>query len=364
MKTRHSIIEDSFDIATAATKTIDLIGIDPISRITILPKVTNPNAHVAVGHSLEPVKKIEIIDGSNVILSLTGFEAQALAYYSVKKVPVCSLNYMAREWAMTPVHLYFGRYLWDRELGLDPKRFTNLQLKITHDKALAMTGAAAGTITVAADIFDESPPSFMGYLMAKEHYNLTLVASSVNYIDLPEDYPVRMMMTECYSDSQAPEYQVTNLKLSEAHDKHIIFDEPMEELQQYFQSEFPPWHEKVSGRCSATAVQSFWITPSFEQTIVIVPTGDADKVVQMDYGSGGQKRQIEAEGGTTWEAVARGHAPHGSLPIDFRGKDNLDEYWDIGKAGGARLKTTTNPANGGPDTTPTWDVIMQQLRRY
>lgn len=362
MKFRHSIIEDSFDIATAATKTIDLVGIDPISRITILPKVTNPNAHVAVGHSVEPIKKIEIIDGSHVILSLTGQEAQALAYYSVKRVPVQSLNYMAREWAMTPIHLYFGRYLYDKALGLDPKKFTNLQLKITHDKALAMTGAAAGSITVAADIFDESPPDFTHYLMQKEHYNLTLVADAVSYIDLPEDFPMRMIMTECYSDSQAPEYQVTQLKLSEAHDKHIIFDEPMEELQQYFQSEFPPWHEKVSGRCSSTTVQSFWITPSFEQTLVLIPSNDQDKVVQMDAATGGQKRTIEAEGASTWEAIARGWAPHGSLPIDFRGGDGLDEYWDVKAGGGGRLKVTA--AASGLDTTPTWDVITQQLVPY
>lgn len=361
MKTRHSIIEDAFSIATAGTKTIDLIGIDPISRITILPRVTNPNAWVSVGHSAEPIKKIEVIDGSNVILSLTGQEAQALAYYGTKQVPVCSLNYMAREWAMTPIHLYFGRKLFDKELGLDPAQFTNLQLKITHDKALAMTGAAAGTITVTADIYEDLTPAFVGYLMSKEHYNLTLVASAVSYIDLPEDFPMRMIMAECYSDSQAPEYQVERLKLSEAHDKRIIFDELMEILQQRFQSEFPPWHEKVSGMVSGTSVQSFWITPAFEQTIQLTVTDDSDKVIQMDASTGGQKRQIEGEGASTWEGIARGHAPHGSLPIDFRLDDLLTDYWDIAAAGGARLKVT---AGSGPDTTPTWDVITQQLRRY
>ena len=70
MRTRHSIIEDSFSINSSQTKTIDLVGIDPISRITILPRVTNPNAYVAIGHPDEIIEKIEIIDGSNVIFSM------------------------------------------------------------------------------------------------------------------------------------------------------------------------------------------------------------------------------------------------------------------------------------------------------
>ncbi len=358
MRTRHSIIEDSFSIASSGIKTIDLKGTDPISRLTILPRVTNPNAHTAIGHPEEVIEKIEIIDGSNVIFSMKGMGAKALAYYSSKLVPISSLNFMALEWAISPIDIYFGRFLFDRVLGLDPKKFNNLQLKITHNVDAAMTSASVGTVTVAADVFDDDPPAFTGYLMSKEHHNLTLVADAVSYIDLPEDFLMRMIMLYSFSDSQAPEYQVTSLRLTEAHDKKIIFDEPMEELQQYFQSQFPPWHEKVSGRCSSTTVQSFWITPAFEQTIVLVPTNDQDKVVQMDASTGGQKRQIEAEAAVTWEAIARDWAPHGSLPLDFRGNDDPAQYWNVEDAGGARLKVT---AAASPDTTPTWDTVTQQF---
>lgn len=360
MKTRHSIISDSFSIATSGIETIDLVGIKPISKITILPKITNPNAWTAQGHPDEIINKIEIVDGSDVIFSMKGSAAKALAYYSSKLVPVSSLNYMALEWAMVPIEIYFGRYLWDKQFGLDPTKFHNPQLKITHDIDAAMSGAATGYVTVAADIFDDDSPEFSHYLMSKEHYNLTLVASAVTYIDLPEDFPMRMMMSHCFSDTQAPEYQVTQLKLTEANDNKIIFDEPMEELQQYFQSQFPPWHEKVSGRAAAS-VLNFWITPAFEQTIIVMDTDDSNKVINMDAASGGQKRLIEGEGVSTWEAIARGWAPHGSLPMDFRGADVEADYWSISAAGGARLKVT---AASGPDTTPTWDLITQQLHTY
>ncbi len=360
MRTRHTIIEDSFDISSSGTKTIDLVGISPISRITILPRVTNAASYVALGHPDEVISKIEIIDGSNVIFAMKGTAAKALAYYSSKLVPVSSINYMATEWSMSPIDIYFGRFLWDKQIGLDPGKFQNLQLKITHNIDAAITSAVVGAVTVAADVFDDDPPEFDSYFMSKEHYNLTLVADAVTYIDLPEDFPIRMMMSHCFSDSQAPEYQVTQLRLTEAQDRRIIFDEPMEELQQYFQGQFPRWFEKVSGRAAST-VLNFWITSSFEQTIVITPTDDSDKVINQNAATGGQKRTIEGESQSTFEAIAQGWAPHGSLPMDFRGDDTTVDYWNIGASGGARLKVI---AAAGPDTTPTWDVVTQQHRPY
>jgi len=359
MRTRQSIIEDSFSIATSGTHSIDIDLRDKISRITLLPKIINPNAWTAQGHPDEIVSKIELVSGNDVLVSLTGSQAKALGYYSSKHVPVSSLNYMAREWAMVPIDIYFGRFLFDPLCGLDPSLFPNLQLKITHDIDAAMSGAATGYITVKADVFDDFNPDLTHMLISTQLYNLTLVASAVSYIDLPIDYPIRILMSHCFSDTQAPEYQVDSLKLSEAHDKKILFDSPMEELQQYAQCDFPPWSEKVSGRV-ATSDTSIWITPSYEQTMIPVVTNDQDKVIQMAASTGGQKRLFEAESAAlTIEAIARGWAPHGSLPLIYPGEDDLDKYWDVAASLGARLKVT---AASSPDTTPTWDLIAQQLR--
>lgn len=359
MRTRQSIIEDSFSIATSGTKSIDIDLKDPISRLTILPRITNPNAWVAIGHPDEIIEKVELVSGNDVLVSLTGSQAKALAYYSCGKVPVSSLNFMALEWAMCPIDIYFGRYLFDPFLALRPDLFANLQLKITHNVDAAMTGATTGYITIKADVFDAEEVDPTHFLISTQLYNLTLVASAVNYIDLPQDFPIRLLMSHCMSDSQAPEYQVDSLRLTEAHDKKILFDSPMEELQQYAQQDFPPWHEKFSCRVPTTA-GSFWVTPAFEQTLLLTVSNDTDKVVQMDAATGGQKRQLESEGVSNVEGIARGWAPHGSCPLVYPGRrDELEDYWDVGAVGGARLKVTNA---SGCDTTPTWDLIAQQLR--
>ena len=359
MKTRHSVISDSLSIATDGISTIDLENIGPISRITLLPKVINPNAWVAVGHPDEIISKIEIIDGSDVLFSMSGGEARALAYYSTKNIPVCSLNNMALEWSFAPIDIYFGRYLWDKEMSFDPSRYSNPQLKITHAIAAHMTAAATGYVTVVADVFDESPPRPAGMLIQKVHHNLTLVIGAVSYVDLPDDLPIRLIIAGSYSDSQGPEYQVTQIKLSEAGDKHLIFDEPTEELEAYFCSQYPPWHEKVSMGVKV-AHDSFWITPSYEQTVMLLGTNDSDGILQMTTASGGQKRTVEASVAATAEGIAHGWCPNGMIPFDFRGPDSgPGDYWDVKRGGGAKFKYT---AAAGPDTTPTWNTVIQSYR--
>jgi hypothetical protein len=357
---RQSIIEDSFSIATSGTKSIDVVGKQLISRLTILPKITNPNAWVAQGHPDEAITKIEVLDGSNVIVSLEGTQAKALDFYSTKKLPLSSLNYSALQWSFAPIHINFGRYLYDRELALDPNRFNNLQIKITHDLDAAMTGTTVGYITIMADVFEDTPPSPVGFLRSKEFYALTLVANAVTYIDLPEDEPIRILMSHCFSDSQAPEYQIDSLKLTEAHDKQILIDSPMEEYAAYIAGLFPAWTEKLSGRMAATDVY-FWVTPAYEQTIQFAGTNDTDGVLQMSAATGGQRRITEASAATEFEAVARGYAPHGSLPLIYPWIDDMDKYWNVESVGGGRLKVT---AAAAPDTTPSWDVITQQLVHY
>ena len=359
MRTRHSVIEDSHSIAVNGIHTFDLENMGPVSRITILPRVTNPNAWVSVGHPDEIISNIQIIDGSDVLFAMSGGEARALAYYSTGKVPVSSLNSMALEWSYAPIDIYFGRYLWDKELAFDPSQYSNPQLKITTVIAAHMTAAATGFVTVVADVFDEAPPSISGMFIQKVHHNLTLVAAAVSYVDLPDDLPIRLMMVGSYSDSQAPEYQVTQLRLSEAGDKHLIFDEPLDELCSYFCSQYPPWHEKISTQVKV-AHDSFWITPAFEQTVTMVGTNDSDAPAQMVAASGGQQRTVEASAVTTVEGIARGWCPNGMVPLDFRGPDTGPaDYWDVKKGGGAKLRFT---AAAGPDVTPTFNTVIQSFR--
>ncbi len=63
------------------TITIDLAMADPISEIYLDIRATNGDSLPTVGAPLETVSKIEIVDGSDVLYSLNGIEAEALDIY-------------------------------------------------------------------------------------------------------------------------------------------------------------------------------------------------------------------------------------------------------------------------------------------
>lgn len=357
MNYRQSVLEENVDISTSGTKIIDVNLDDPISRITISPKITNPNLYVAQGHPDECIPKIEIVDGSDVLVSLKGSQARALAFYNTKIVPVSAMNFFARQWSFSPIDIYFGRYLFDPELALDPKKFNNLQIKITHDLDAAMASTTTGYINVVADVFDEKEITLKGFLTSIEHYSFQNVASKIEYIDLPTDFPIKMIMTHCFSDTEAPEYNISKIKLSEAHDKKLILEGDMEDLQAYFQNLFPMWTEKIYGQ-ALTTDRNFWITPSFERIAVLNDYSEANSVITPES-TGGQKLIVSAEATASFEGIVQGRAPHGTLPILCGKQDMIEDWWDAGKYGSATLKISLQ---AGVDTTPTTDVVVQQLR--
>jgi hypothetical protein len=359
MKTRQSVIRKDHSIATAGTSIFDIVGDEPITRISILQKVTNPNAYVPIGHPDERISKVEIVDGSDVLYSASAIEGKPIAFYGTKVQPLSSLNYMALQWAFVPLHIYFGRHLNDPDMALDPNQFSNLQLRITHNLAAAMTSEATGYLDVVADIMARDISTPKGFLMTKELIQLDTVASAVEYVDLPADYPIRLLMASCFSDTQAPEYNVASFELYEGNRKNLLISYDMEDFLSMVCSEFPPWSEKVSGQ-NLTTDRNFWITPSHESTLIPADYGEANSV-QTPEAVGGQKRIMSAEAAGIFEAIAFGWAPHGAVPFVFPGIDTPEAYWSLDRQGGGTVKIVFH---GDVDTTPTYNLVAQQYRPY
>src|SRR3990167_5653417 len=162
MKRTHVLL-DAESATTATTKVIDLDTADPISRLWIEMRNTNGNS-TPTAHPAKTITKIEIIDGSDVIASVSGLEAQAAEILHTGETPFSELDYENDITAFACASINFGRFLWDRELAFVPGRFQNPQLRITHDKALGGSLPDAATLTVWADIFDGETLSPIGLL--------------------------------------------------------------------------------------------------------------------------------------------------------------------------------------------------------
>ena len=202
MTNRISTILASEAATTAATKTIDLNENAPLSKIVIRMKGTNSSS-TPTAHPAKMVTKIEVVDGSDVLYSMSGIEAQAMNFLEAGELPFNICEYEDNIQCCATYDLNFGRFPWDRDFALNLASFDNPQLKITHNKALGGSAPDAGTLAVFGYTFDDPQPSPANFLMTKELYSYSLTASAHEYITLPTDYPYRVLMPMSYESTYA-----------------------------------------------------------------------------------------------------------------------------------------------------------------
>lgn len=359
MKYRIPVILSSESASTAATKTIDINIQDPISQIQIELKSTN-NGTTPTAHPAKTLTKVELVDGSDVLFSLNGYEGQALDFYNNKKPAVNIISYFDNNTVVPMFHMNFGRYLYDERLALDPKKFSNLQLKITHDKSLGGCSPDAATLEVSAHVFDENKISPDGFLMQKEHYSYSLVSSAYEYIDLPTDHPIRNLMIMSVADDKQPYEQFNELRLSEDNDKRIPFDNNTSDLLKFLCSQYPQYIEAIWGIAGTSAV-TFYITPTYEVAVVCGGYAGTQGYFGVANPYGGTCDITGDSAGNNLQAIVKGYAPHGALNIPFGKPNDPDDWYDVRGLGSLQLRAKAGSSVGSSSTC---QVVTQQYRKY
>ncbi|GAH58622.1 unnamed protein product, partial [marine sediment metagenome] len=215
MKYRTALLLAAEDLGESGTKTIDIDVSKPISRIELIYKTTKGD-HGMDAPTPANIPKIELVDGSKPLHSLTGYENQALAYYNHPGVLMDIGEHLKDIDEVDTYFIDFGRWLWDELLAFDPSRFTNPQLKVTFDEDAADTEAGAGFLEVWAHIFDEKVISPIGFLSAIEHFDYTCGSGdSYETIELPEDKVIRQMLVRAHQDGKEPWYSIDEARLDE-----------------------------------------------------------------------------------------------------------------------------------------------------
>jgi len=359
MNYRHVELLGLKTISEDQTEILDIDVIDPISRIVLDLRVTNGAGASSTGHPLEAVTSIELVDGAEVLYSLTGLCAQALDIYSNGRHPRGGWqNYLPTTETEMHVALDFGRHLFDPVLALDPKKFRNLQLKVTHDISAGGMNPSACKMAIYAEIFDEKVIVPSGFLMSKEIMSWSGTTNSHEYIDLPTDYPYRKLMIQGLKRGAPPNWVLANVKLTEDQDKRIIVNDHLRDIM------------FGMGRENAY-VRETWTSggPIAQQTRHITPTMDVMGTISswtatlgaLDCagydGDGGQYKVITEVAANIAFEVA-GWAPHAVLCIPFGDQKDIDDWYDVSKIGSLKLDITDG------QTTTTSKVFMQQLKKY
>ena len=358
MQYRRSLLLSPADVGASGTKVIDLNFPDILSRLTILFSTTNPGTTTVAEHPSANLPKIEIVDGSNVIFSLTGMQAHALEFYDTGKLYPGGGSFVPTWNLVHNCVINFGRFLFDPILAFDPKKFNNPQLKITYDEDVAVGSTVENTLCVIAEMFDEKAAAPTGFLMNKELFGYNPVASATEEIDLPNDYPYRQILVQARVADLWFGGIIGNVKLSEDNDKRIPFDLTGSQVESLNHAYFGPCLEHIVAALNTTTGIHLWTAA----TQGIMMYGDVYCIsALLDNVPFGYTNQYECTTAAGFSAFGiAGTIPHGIFSVPLGDIRDLADLYDVkGKALKLKIK-----AGNGKTFTETFNIITQQVRSY
>ncbi len=343
--------------AADATEVINLNMKDVISNIIIkLDTVNVGDANTE--NPMACLTKIELVDGSEVLYSLNGFEAEALDWYDQGGKFRRNWN-----WALTGMSMSrtfainFGRYLWDKEYAFDPTKFVNPQLRLSVDYNAGGNAPSSVYLTCWANLFDTPPVGLRGFFMSKEIKQYTMVDGTHDYTDLPLDYTIRNLYIQPFLRGTESVLCIENVKLSEDQDKAIPFNDDATALLQSVADRYPEVVEAYIYPV-ATGGSYLYIAPT-NHVIGVGGRWDASSTalsVNCYDGDGGRLHVYGSASGNA-QILVRGDLPHAVFELPFGRKDEPDEWYDTRGLGNLKLDITGNSA-------AVTHIFLQQVRGY
>ena len=356
MKYRMVQLLSSESATTAATKTMDINLVTPVSRIVIRMKGTN-NGSTPTAHPAKMLSRIELVDGSEVLFSLSGVETGCLNFHENGELPFYCNEYENDIECCATAQLNFGRELWDTEFALDPRRFKNLQLKITHNKILGGSACDAATLAVFAYVFEDSPPAPRGFLMSKELYSYSLTSLAHQYVDLPRDYPFRFVILQSYESTYPPNTQFGNLKFTIDTDRRVLLNNiPMSEFLKV-QMPMDLVEERFAGLGTGSAV-SYYMASTYDNYGIGVgrSAGSAGFIVGQPSGP---RIQVTNDASESFGCYEVGLCAFGGMNLLLC--DKMDVASWLNPIGAESIQLDITAGDGASGTAY---VVIQQARNY
>ncbi len=341
MRTRDAILYRQKTLDDVGTLTVDLDQVDPVSAIHIEVGGTNGTTSNKGNFATDVVTKLEIVDGSEVLASVSGSELHALHFYKQGRF----MSSYFSEWASGgngfAALLMFGRKLWDRDFAIDFTRYRNPQLKLTTNiaaiRALSATTAfATGTLkaTIIAKVMEEMPSKPSKFLSPKQVASWTSSTSGDRRIELPRDLVIRMLMGRYWVQGSDIDECITDLKLTADSDKFIPLNEKVVDLDTQAAAQFGYGmlkHDLFAGN-DADIRGIFNKHPNWRLWSNVQSLFD---IYGVAYAwSSNLKLWVGTHAGVADSTdrqiigIEEGHAPHATLPIAFGDPSEPDTWFD------------------------------------
>ncbi len=321
---------------------------------------TTVGAGPHINHLLAAFPKIEIVDGSDVILSVSGTQMAAIGFLQTGKLATYMVFTAYNGVHDAEVSIYFGRWLYDELLALDPGKFDNLQIRITYNSVLQDASNTAVGIEIHAEVFDEKVPSPIGFLQTREYERHVPATLTVHPIELPVDLPIRTLFVQ----SEAVNIDIANnlgrTRLDEDNDKRVLYD-----LAQLRWEAFNlKWYPDCEQRFIMVGAQGpgVWLfgAPSAAGMIQVA---NATGILAFQSGAAvaGRYQVITAANTDLLYGTLHGHHPYGVMAMPFGKQMDIDDWYDTTGVRDLRFRVWGGTAIGA---NPLLATILQQLRKY
>ena len=347
--------------ASDFSELIEITLKDCVSRIRIGYEALQANSSGgSTSHWAKGIKKVELTDGSDVLFSLDGEELYGAQFFQNKVEPSDWLNYLNGNYSHISLLIDFGRWLGDPMFALDPTKFKNLQLKIESDMDVGGAVPTGNKLEVFAAIFDEKIISPVGFLQTKRVKQYTMAASSHEYTDLPTDYKLRKLMIRALVPGTELCQTLSNIKLSEDTDKHVIVDAPPDKIIRLFADENRQYREGMYGQNDGVA-NNYHCTPSDRGQVAATHWAAAVGNPPTTYGVVGQQFKLIKTGGGNWNALVSGYCPMSMISIPMGDEKDPEDWFDPSDLKNLRLDILTTSGGASPYLA---NIITQQFRTY
>lgn len=367
MKYRNVELYYEKSLDDVGTWTEEIKTRDPISAIRLEFKGTNGATYNKDNRLNDVITKIEIVDGSDQLCSLSLKEAQALEFRRTGKMPFMRIGESPSGSQDESCLLLFGRFLWDPEYYLDLTKFKNPQLKITTNIAAVAVASAtaflAASLKVTIDLFviEEGAAPASAFMMAKNIRGFTSATSGDEPTRLPIDYPYVGLMVRAYTAGNDVDENISKLKINCDTGKFIPIEKKAKDIYKAEEQDRGPTELRYQIFRKHNDTVTHDINHDPEISLVTTAISHVASV-----GWSWSSRFALILGDAAGAAVAaeelihlivKGSCPHSTIHIPFGLRAQPETYFDPTLYGDIDLILTQAAASAV-------SVVLEQLRPY
>jgi len=362
---RYTYIENNRPLADSGEYVTDIKVTDPITKLLFEFRATNGGTANKAQTVADVVDEIAILDGANVVMSLTGKQLVALDAYLRGALPYHVISEAASATQNLFVSIPFGRWDEDVDMALSPRAFSNPQIRVKWNlanvRAVGATGFLTGSATFSAIAkVVETLPVPKAYRRYVKHYSFTTAASGTEVVELPTSAPIRGIMLGSLTSTGAALVGFSKIRVTLDQGKIVVFDlipRDAKRLMWEMYGWFTYKHTFVGA--DGDSIYSilrertaFALVAATADTVATLSTNDtgAEVLALKTAGAAATNQNINAN--------VTGLCPHGYIYIPFGTYDDPNTWLQAQNYRSVRLELEQNAAGASAY------VVLDTLQTY